>query len=59
MCTGTFAEQQTKMPPWGEVCAYPCVNDSGRWGKSYCYTNKEKTLWGAECVPCGNWWFLH
>ena len=27
--------------------------DSGRWGASYCYTKRDQSQWGAECVACG------
>ena len=51
MCTGSFSE--SGRPLEGTKCAHPCVMDSGKWGSSYCYTEEDKSQWGAECVLCG------
>ena len=50
-CTGVYQEEG-KRPQPGTKCFGPCIYDAGRWGKSYCYTNKEKSQWGAECTEC-------
>ena len=50
-CTGSFQEEG-KRPAPNTKCVGPCIQDAGRWGKSYCYTNKEESQWGAECVNC-------
>ena len=50
-CTGSFQEDG-KTPPSNTKCFYPCIQDAGRWGKNYCYTNPDKSQWGAECVAC-------
>ena len=50
-CTGVYQEEG-KRPQPGTKCFGPCIYDAGRWGKSYCYTNKEKSQWGAECTKC-------
>ena len=50
-CTGSFQEDG-KRPATNTICFGSCILDSGRWGKSYCYTNQDKSQWGAECVEC-------
>ena len=50
-CTGSFQEEG-KRPAPNTKCVGPCIQDAGRWGKSYCYTNKDESQWGAECVNC-------
>ena len=50
MCTGSFVENGR--PPLGTKCAKPCVQQSGRWGWSWCYTKQDESQWGAECVDC-------
>ena len=49
-CTGSF--QEDGRPASNTKCFYPCIQDAGRWGNSYCYTNKNQSQWGAECVNC-------
>ena len=39
-------------PPAGTQCVEPCVMESGRWGSSWCFTAKDKSQWGAECLEC-------
>ena len=54
-CTGSFQEDGGSppgRPQPGTKCVGQCINDSGRWGKSYCYINQEKSQWGAECIDC-------
>ena len=36
----------------GTKCASECKFESGRWGKSWCWTDQRETQWGAECVEC-------
>ena len=50
-CTGVYQEEG-KRPQPGTKCFGPCIYDAGRWGKSYCYTNKDRSQWGAECTKC-------
>jgi hypothetical protein len=50
MCTGTY--QETGTPPSGTPCVGDCIYQTDRWGKSFCYTTAQKSLWGAECVFC-------
>ena len=61
MCTGNFLEKNIsdatlandkQRPLAGTKCVVNCVMESGRWGSSWCYTSKDKSQWGAECVPC-------
>ena len=64
MCTGDFQEKDAndagnKMlrPPKGTRCADPCVEEEGRWGTSWCYTEPggseaRMSQWGANCVVC-------
>ena len=59
MCTGFYAERDVgnsangkQRPPNGTKCAEPCVKESGRWGSSWCITSKDRSQWGAECIPC-------
>lgn len=59
MCTGNFLESDPsnagnnkQRPASGTKCVEPCVNESGRWGSSWCYTAEDKSQWGAECLPC-------
>ena len=55
-CTGTYFETGDQAgngkdrPPPGTQCKGGCIEDSGRWGNSYC--NTEDGNWGAECVDC-------
>ena len=51
MCTGVYHESG-KTPIPGTKCVEDCVNQEGEWGSSWCYTNEEKTQWGAECIEC-------
>ena len=51
MCTGSFQENK-KRPAPNTKCIGSCIQEAGRWGKNYCYTNKEKSQWGAECISC-------
>ena len=54
-CTGSFQEDGGSppgRPSPGTKCVGQCINDSGRWGKSYCYIDQEKSQWGAECIDC-------
>lgn len=44
-------------PPPRTPCASYCVYESGRWGGSWCWTEREGTPdrnWGAPCAPCAN-----
>ena len=50
-CTGSFQENG-KRPTPNTKCVGPCIQEAGRWGNSYCYTDKEKSQWGAECINC-------
>ena len=59
MCTGNFQEtdinnagNNKQRPPHGTKCVESCVEESGRWGSSWCYTAKDKSQWGAECIDC-------
>ena len=58
MCTGNFQETDTYnlignlRPHPGTKCASECKIESGRWGKSWCWTDIQETQWGAECVEC-------
>ena len=61
MCTGDFEESNLEnsgnglqRPPAGTKCTSKCFIDSGRWGSSWCYTDKNNFQWGAECVKCGS-----
>ena len=54
MCTGSFVENGR--PPLGTKCAKPCVQQSGRWGWSWCYTKQDESQWGAECENCPGRW---
>ena len=49
MCTGYFIGAANS-PLTGTGCVYPCVYEMGRWGSSWCYTNLDKSEWGAECI---------
>ena len=55
-CTGTYFETGDQAgngkdrPPPGTPCDGGCIEDSGRWGNSYC--NTKDGNWGAECVDC-------
>ena len=51
MCTGSFQENGERPVP-NTKCIGSCIQDAGRWGKNYCYTNEEKSQWGAECISC-------
>ena len=61
MCTGMFVEPSgadedgQERPPPGTRCVGGCIQASGRWGTSYCYTEADKSQWGAECVSCTGW----
>ena len=65
-CTGNFKESE-EWKKWnmggksgrngnraspGTKCASECKFESGRWGKSWCWTDPQETQWGAECVKC-------
>ena len=59
MCTGSFLESDIEdaangkqRPPEGTKCNGACVIQSDRWGSSFCYTEEDKSQWGAECIPC-------
>ena len=59
MCTGDFLESdpnnagnKKQRPAAGTRCVAPCVIETGRWGSSWCNTEKDGSQWGAECVPC-------
>ena len=59
MCTGDFIEKDNNhavnkkhRPPAGTTCALPCVVEQGRWGSTWCYTEEDKSQWGAECGNC-------
>ena len=51
MCTGLYQKKGTTPKPQTK-CAGPCIHDVGDWGKSFCYTNKDHSQWGAECIKC-------
>ena len=52
-CTGTFREKDgTLRAAPGSKCKAKCVTKEGRWGSSWCYTESDKSQWGAECVKC-------
>jgi len=58
-CTGFFKENDPsnsgngkQRPPAGTKCVEDCVLKSGRWGSSYCFTAKDKSQWGGECLDC-------
>ena len=51
MCTGYFIGAANS-PLTGTGCVYPCVYEMGGWGSSWCFTNLDKSEWGAECIPC-------
>jgi len=62
-CAGGFSEQASRAgnardrPHVGTPCAAPCVQERGRWGHSWCWTEPEGTSdrqWGAPCVDCMN-----
>ena len=42
--------------PLGTKCACHdgqwCVRKAGYWGNSFCYVDKDKKQWGANCVLC-------
>ena len=63
MCTGSYSETERdeERPLAGTKCVGPCFltsdGESVRWGSSYCYTKKDETQWGAECVLCSGIWF--
>ena len=54
MCTGNF--YAPGRPPVGTMCVKNggkiCQIESGRWGKSYCFTEADGSNWGGECIPC-------
>lgn len=59
MCTGIFVESDIEdaangkqRPPAGTKCIGACVIQTSRWGSSFCYTEGDKSQWGAECIPC-------
>ena len=53
MCTGDFKEADgTVRADPGSKCKFDCVFDTGRWGSSFCYTEEDKSQWGAECNLC-------
>jgi len=58
-CTGVFQENDPSnsgngklRPPSGTKCVEDCVFQSGRWGSSWCFTAKDKSQWGGECLDC-------
>jgi len=58
-CTGVFQENDPSnagngklRPPSGTKCVEDCVLRAGRWGSSYCFTAKDKSQWGGECLDC-------
>ena len=59
-CTGNFVEADPsnsgngkQRPAPGTRCVGKCIKTRGaRWGESFCYTDKDKSNWGAECVRC-------
>jgi len=58
-CTGVFQESDASTrangklrPPSGTKCVEDCILQSGRWGSSWCYTAKDKSQWGGECLDC-------
>lgn len=68
MCTGSFWESakdagnknHRDRPPVNTPCVEPCVQSAGRWGSSYCFTERghgssmddHDRNWGAECTTC-------
>ena len=57
MCTGDYMasgnnSSANQRPPFGTKCVEPCVIESGVWGSSWCITSKDRSQWGAECIPC-------
>ena len=59
MCTGNFVDPDVSnsgngkvRPASGTKCVGGCIKKSGRWGASFCYTEVDKSNWGAECVSC-------
>ena len=53
MCTGFYTgAKNSSLPLAGTGCVYACVNETGRWGSSWCYTKYDKSEWGAECIHC-------
>ena len=59
MCTGNFMELDIKnakngkqRPPPGTKCVGGCIQKSGRWGETSCYTEADESQWGAECMAC-------
>ena len=60
-CTGAFFESGAAAgngrdrPPANTGCNDGCVQENGRWGASWCYTEPAGTdnrQWGAECAAC-------
>ena len=51
MCTGLYQKKGTTPEPHTK-CVGQCIHDVGDWGKSFCYTNKDQSQWGAECTKC-------
>jgi len=58
-CTGVFQENDPSnsgngkpRPPSGTECVEDCIFQPGRWGSSWCYTAKDKSQWGGECLDC-------
>ena len=59
MCTGHFVDRDQskagndkRRPASGTKCVGRCIEKSGRWGSSFCFTEEDKSNWGAECVSC-------
>ena len=53
VCTGNYEESngvQRAAP--GTKCKSDCIHKDGVWGSSYCYTEDDKSQWGAECTLC-------
>ena len=58
-CTGNYVDPDASnvgnglpRPPSGTKCVGGCINESGRWGASYCFTEVDESNWGAECISC-------
>ena len=55
-CTGTYNRNGCPYlawrPPPNTKCTSECYGKKGRWGDSWCYTENDKTQWGAPCEKC-------
>ena len=53
MCSGFYTGgKNSSLPLPGTGCVYACINETGMWGSSWCYTKYDKSEWGAECIHC-------